>query len=37
MNQLKRSETIPFAFCVYEIYEVESNLTDLVLHDLLIS
>lgn len=35
MNQLNRSETIPFAFRAYAIYEVESNLTDLVLHDLI--
>lgn len=35
MNQLNKSETIPFAFRAYAIYEVESNLTDLVLHDLI--
>ena len=35
MNQLNRSETIPFAFRAYAIYEVESNLTDLMLHDLI--
>lgn len=35
MSQLNRSETIPFAFRAYAIYEVESNLTDLVLHDLI--
>lgn len=35
MNQLNRSETIPFAFRAYAVYEVESNLTDLVLHDLI--
>ena len=35
MNQLNRSETIPFAFRAYAIYEVDSNLTDVVLHDLI--
>ncbi|WP_026661395.1 GIY-YIG nuclease family protein [Butyrivibrio proteoclasticus] len=35
MAQLNRSETIPFAFRAYAIYEVDSNLTDLVLHDLI--
>lgn len=35
MNQLNRSETIPFAFRAYAVYEVDSNLTDLVLHDLI--
>lgn len=35
MDQLNRSETIPFAFRAYAVYEVESNLTDLVLHDLI--
>lgn len=35
MKQLNRSETIPFAFRAYAVYEVESNLTDLVLHDLI--
>ena len=35
MGQLNRSETIPFAFRAYAVYEVESNLTDLVLHDLI--
>lgn len=35
MNQLNRSETIPFAFRAYAVYEAESNLTDLVLHDLI--
>lgn len=35
MNQLNRSETIPFAFRAYAIYEVDSHLTDLVLHDLI--
>ena len=35
MNQLNRSETIPFAFRAYVVYEVGSNLTDLVLHDLI--
>lgn len=35
MAQLNRSETIPFAFRAYAVYEVDSNLTDLVLHDLI--
>lgn len=35
MSQLNRSETIPFAFRAYAVYEVDSNLTDLVLHDLI--
>ena len=35
MSQLNRSETIPFAFRAYAVYEVESNLTDVVLHDLI--
>ena len=35
MSQLNRSETIPFAFRAYAVYEVETNLTDLVLHDLI--
>lgn len=35
MRQLNRSETIPFAFRAYAIYEVESNLTDVVFHDLI--
>lgn len=35
MNQLNRSETIPFAFRAYAVYEVDTNLTDLVLHDLI--
>ncbi len=35
MNQLNRSETIPYAFRAYAIYEVDSNLTDLVLHNLI--
>ena len=35
MGQLNRSETIPFAFRAYAIYEVESNLTDKVLHELI--
>ena len=32
---MNRSETSPFAFRAYAVYEVESNLTDLVLHDLI--
>ncbi len=35
MTQLNRSETIPFAFRAYAVYEVNSNLTDLVVHDLI--
>ena len=35
MGELNRSETIPFAFRAYAIYEVNSRLTDLVLHDLI--
>lgn len=35
MSQLNRSETVPFAFRAYAVYEVDSNLTDLVLHDLI--
>lgn len=35
LKQLNRSETIPFAFRVYAIYEVDSRLTDLRVHDLI--
>jgi len=35
LKQLNRSETIPFAFRVYAIYEVESELTDMELHKLI--
>lgn len=35
LKQLNRSETIPFAFRVYAIYEVEQELTDKKLHDLI--
>lgn len=35
MSQLNHSETIPFAFRAYAVYEVDSNLTDLVVHDLI--
>lgn len=35
LRQLNRSETIPFAFRVYAIYEVESKLTDKELHKLI--
>lgn len=35
LTQLNRSETIPFAFRVYAIYEVESTLTDKQLHKLI--
>ena len=35
LKQLNRSETIPFAFRVYALYEVESDLTDKELHKLI--
>ncbi len=35
LKHLNRSETIPFAFRVYAIYEVESKLTDRELHKLI--
>ena len=35
LKQLNRSETIPFAFRVYAVYEVESELTDKDLHRLI--
>ena len=35
LNQLNRSETIPFAFRVYATYEVVTPLSDLVLHRLI--
>lgn len=35
LKQLNRSETIPYAFRVYAIYEVESTLTDIELHKLI--
>ena len=35
LSQLNRSETIPFAFRVYAIYEVNSTLTDKQLHKLI--
>lgn len=35
LRKLNRSETIPFAFRVYAIYEVESRLTDKELHKLI--
>lgn len=35
LRQLNRSETIPFAFRVYAIYEVKSELTDMELHKLI--
>lgn len=35
LKQLNRSETIPFAFRVYAIYEVEQRLTDKELHKLI--
>lgn len=35
LRQLNRSETIPFAFRVYAVYEVEKALTDKELHKLI--
>ena len=35
LRQLNRSETVPFAFRVYAIYEVNSELTDKELHNLI--
>lgn len=35
LKQLNRSETIPFAFRVYAVYKVESDLTDKELHKLI--
>lgn len=35
LKQLNRSETIPFAFRVYAVYQVESKLTDKELHKLI--
>ena len=35
LRQLNRSEAIPYAFRAYATYEVESNLTDVVFHDLI--
>ena len=35
LKQLNRSETIPFAFRVYAVYEVETELTDKDLHRLI--
>ena len=35
LKQLNRSETIPFAFRVYAVYEVGSSLTDKELHKLI--
>ena len=35
LKQLNRSETIPFAFRAYAVYEVESELTDKELHKLI--
>lgn len=32
LKQLNKSETIPFAFRVYAIYETDNNLTDKELH-----
>lgn len=35
LKQLNRSETIPFAFRVYAVYQVDGNLTDKELHKLI--
>ena len=35
LKELNRSETIPFAFRVYAVYEVDSTLTDKELHTLI--
>ena len=35
LKQLNRSETIPYAFRVYAVYEVNSSLTDKELHKLI--
>ena len=35
LQQLNRSECIPFAFRIYATYEVEERLTDLKLHALI--
>ena len=35
LKQLNRSETVPFAFRAYAVYEVESELTDKELHKLI--
>jgi len=35
LKQLNRSETIPFAFRVYAVYEVDKSLTDKELHKLI--
>ena len=35
LKELDRSETIPFAFRVYAVYEVNSKLTDKELHRLI--
>ena len=35
MKQLNRSETVPFAFRAYAVYEVDSELTDKELHRLI--
>ena len=35
LNQLNRSECIPFAFRVYATYEVSNRLVDLKLHNLI--
>jgi len=35
LKQLNRSETVPFAFRVYAVYQVESKLTDKELHKLI--
>ena len=35
LGQLNRSECIPFAFRVYATYEVESELSDKMLHEII--
>lgn len=35
LKQLNRSETIPYAFRVYAVYDAVTTLSDLVLHDLI--
>ena len=35
LQQLNRSECIPFAFLVYETYEVNSRLSDLKIHSII--
>ena len=35
LNELNRSTAVPFAFCIYATYEVDSNLSDKKLHSIL--